>query len=147
MLRLFGSVIPKQRLFDIIDNNGSIRPFFGNQLTYKSIKTGYDIGLPGYRSPHYKRVAHPAIMDDLFKLLKANGHSCMSIIGTSNHRFEWCQKDICPEINIHLDMNRRNQEAEDFVRKLRAEGHKCIQIKESYPIQIGWCQQSKCTHT
>uniref|UniRef100_A0A6G6ACS9 Uncharacterized protein n=1 Tax=Borely moumouvirus TaxID=2712067 RepID=A0A6G6ACS9_9VIRU len=86
----------------------------------------------------------PKIMKKLCDFLKKNNHECCSIIGTSNHEFEWCMKDICEEKLMIEDMARRQAEEDAFVEKLVREGHTCIYIMESYPSQTGWCEQKVC---
>lgn len=83
-------------------------------------------------------------MDKLCDLLREDGHSCMSISGMSNHKFKWCQKEVCSKTEIRNDMARRNASEQEFADKLRREGHRCIRIMESFPIQVGWCQKTPC---
>ena len=100
----------------------------------------------GYRPTPIKMENPPAIMTQICELMKAKGHSCMTISGMTEHKFEWCQKEICPETQILNDMRRRNDEQEALIFKLKNGGHVCISIKESYPIQVGWCQETPCKH-
>ena len=93
-----------------------------------------------------KYEACPQIMNDLAALLKDRGHQCVSIVGMNNHKFIWCEKDICSSKVIWDDMTKMDAERNAFVKKLEDEGHTCIYYMESYPVQIGWCNNAVCTH-
>jgi hypothetical protein len=93
---------------------------------------------------HFSEEPCPKIMKTIAKLLKDDGHSCPMIIGLNNHRFEWCQKDICPETKMQHDMAQRNQKQENFAAELISKGHKCVNILESYPCQVSWCNSEPC---
>lgn len=41
----------------------------------------------------------PKIMLKIMKLLEANNHRCISIVGSHNHKLLWCEKDICDNRN------------------------------------------------
>lgn len=86
----------------------------------------------------------PVIMDELSKFLKSKGHECVGIVGLKDHKFEWCQKDVCTAVLMKQDMAQRQKEEEEFEQKLVSEGHQCIYIMESYPMQVGWCGQTPC---
>ena len=83
---------------------------------------------------------HPKIMDEMCKFLKENGHICTSIIGIKDHKFEWCQRDICEKEN----MRKINNKKKKFAKELEEKGHTCISYTESFPVEIGWCQQEIC---
>lgn len=89
---------------------------------------------------------YPKIMDDLVQFLKLKGHSCPVICGTENHRFEWCEKDECPETVQLLNMKQRQEEQDKEVRELREQGHKCIRILHTYPSRMMWCGKSECSY-
>jgi hypothetical protein len=87
----------------------------------------------------------PQIMTDLAAFLQERDHTCVSIVGLTDHKFEWCGKDICPSKLIWDDMDKRQAEEMAFAKKLESEGHTCVYYMESYPVQIGWCDSAVCT--
>jgi hypothetical protein len=88
----------------------------------------------------------PKIMEELAEFLESKGHSCPMIIGTNNHKFEWCGKDICPRTIMENDMRQRQNQQEEHMDKLRSEGHTCITTMECYPVRIRWCEQNPCVN-
>jgi len=91
------------------------------------------------------REPHPKIMDILKEILKSHGHICVNIIGFKNHKFEWCEQDICVRVVARDQMRQRQEEERKFAGELREKGHTCIRIMESYPMQVGWCRNDICT--
>lgn len=89
---------------------------------------------------------HPKIMDELAEYLIAKGHTCVCIVGTKNHEFKWCGKDVCP--NIELDQTTKETEVEiqQFIQKLRDDGHSCIGIGERQPLSVSWCEKEICIY-
>ena len=89
---------------------------------------------------------HPKIMDEMAAFLESRGHSCVGIVGTSNHKFEWCMKDDCPKTQIWDNMHKRAKDVENEIQRLKKDGHTCISIMESYPPQISWCNCDPCAN-
>lgn len=84
-------------------------------------------------------------MDELIVFLKTKDHECMQIHGMANHKFKWCQKDICPETRSRNNMRRRQQQFEDDIATLKQQGHTCVQTFDTYPGRIAhWCEQIVC---
>uniref|UniRef100_A0A6C0C928 Uncharacterized protein n=1 Tax=viral metagenome TaxID=1070528 RepID=A0A6C0C928_9ZZZZ len=94
-----------------------------------------------------KMEPHPKIMDILATTLKSHGHECAMIVGASDHKFEWCGKDICERAVSRQRMNHMQRERQKFADELEASGHTCIKIAESYPIQIHWCESEVCANS
>jgi len=88
---------------------------------------------------------HPKIMDILAETLKNHGHDCVGIVGSKNHTFKWCEKDICPDAIMRDRMRLEQKKQMDFQNELIEKGHTCIMILESYPVQISWCKNDVCT--
>jgi len=70
----------------------------------------------------------------------------------STKKFDKCHKKIyknnlpkLTQFNMN-NMEKRNQETQEFANKLISQGHMCIEYLESYPIQIKWCGKNKCNH-
>lgn len=89
-------------------------------LAKDDIEISKRYSMSGYRPEPIKIENPPTIMKQICELLKAKEHSCMTIIGPKEHKFEWCQKEIC--LN---DMHRRNDEQEELISKLKKDGHIC----------------------
>jgi hypothetical protein len=90
------------------------------------------------------REDHPKIMDDLAAMLDSRGHKCVMIVGTQDHKFKWCQKDICKEVVVRQKSSEINKERHLFANELRQKGHTCVAYLESYPVQINWCGEEVC---
>jgi hypothetical protein len=86
-------------------------------------------------------------MDDLVTFLRERNHTCALIVGLTNQKFKWCEKDVCPDKLMRDDMVMRDNEAMAFAKNLEAQGHTCVYYMESYPVQIGWCNNTICTHS
>lgn len=116
-----------------------------NEPNNDSVELKFEEWAKGYTPPKStKTKSYPEIMDKLANFLEQNGHSCPVIIGTENHEFRWCGKDICSERTMQIDMQERDREMELFAEELRTKGHVCISKKETYPVQIDWCGSEKC---
>lgn len=89
----------------------------------------------------------PIIMKELRSFLESKNHMCMKIIGIDDHKFKWCEKDICQEKLMWEDMERRQKEEDAFYTKLKSEGHTCLFIMESYSSRTGWCGQTPCNRS
>lgn len=89
---------------------------------------------------------HPKIMDELADFLAARNHTCVCIVGAKNHQFKWCEKDVCPKIEMREAATKRDEELHQLIEKLQKEGHTCIAIGDRYPISVGWCNKEVCIY-
>ena len=90
---------------------------------------------------------HPKIMHELADFLKQRNHSCVSIVGASNHDFTWCKKDECPKTLALNNMCAHQQEQDKLIEELHQKGHTCVSVAESYPVHVGWCNQDPCVNS
>ena len=97
-----------------------------------------------YKGTTIEHETVPQIMNDLAQLLKDKGHKCVNIIGSSNYKFKWCQKDECPKATEYKKMTQENEDSMEFAEQLEKNGHTCVTIKESFPMRISWCRSDRC---
>ena len=93
---------------------------------------------------NFKPEPAPEIMRKMADFLKENGHECVGIIGVKDHKFKWCQKDVCQEVLMRQNMRKRQEEQDQLFAKLSSEGHTCIEILETYPSRTEWCHSNPC---
>lgn len=87
----------------------------------------------------------PNIILKIIDLLKENNHTCYFYNGLTE-RLEWCNKDICENIEIEKINSIKNNESMMLVEYLKKRNHKCVLILETYPIQVRWCNNNECIY-
>ena len=73
-----------------------------------------------------------------------NGHICVRILGIKDHKFEWCQQDICEKRIMRENALKTNSKEMSLTKELEEKGHTCISYRETFPIQVSWREQEIC---